>query len=131
VVDLLPTIAELAGAPPGEGVDGESFLPALRDPAAPGRAILYTEYLGPNGPPPWRFVRRTARDARYQLIVLEDGTERLVDLEAGADGGPNLLVSGALPPDAVASLTGLRAEIALHPAERRDTTPRSGSDRRR
>jgi arylsulfatase A-like enzyme len=115
VVDLLPTVAALAGADVSSlALDGQSFLPALGDPAAPGRDVLYTEYLAPNGPPPWRFVNRAARDDRFHLIAMQDGTEHLLDMTAGPDGGPDLLASGALPPEAATSLSKLRAEIALH-----------------
>ncbi len=113
VVDLLPTLVDLArGEVTGLDLDGESFLAALTDPAAPGRDVLYTEYLAPNGPPPWRFVRRAARDARYHLIALEDGTEHLLDMNVGPDGGPDLLAGGPLSPEASASLAALRAGVA-------------------
>ncbi len=114
VVDLLPTIAEIAGVDlTGQALDGTSWLPTHADPAAPGPATVYTEILGPNGPPPWAHHRRTARDAAFKLV--SDGeTERLHDVRGGSDDGPDLLAAGELAPDAAVSLERLRAEIARH-----------------
>ena len=82
--------------------------------AAPGPAVVYTEHHSPNGPPPWKWRRRAARDAAYKLIVDEAGVERLYDVRSGKDDGPDLLAGGALTPEARASLVRLRAEIARH-----------------
>jgi len=47
-MDLLPTIAEAIGAelPPGLVLDGQSWLPLLRDPAAPGHDAAFFEWNG-------------------------------------------------------------------------------------
>ncbi len=114
IVDLLPTVAQIAGVDPsGLVLDGTSWLPAHADPAAPGPAAVYTEILGPNGPPPWVRHRRTARDAAFKLVTDGDA-ERLYDVRSGTDDGPDLLAAGELAPDAAAALQALRAEIARH-----------------
>ncbi len=114
VVDLLPTVAAIAGAPlPADRIDGVSLLPVLADPAAQVREVVYTEFLAPNGPPPWNWHRRAARDARYKLI--DDGVqERLYDLGGVAEEGAPLPLD-ALSVDAAAALSRLRAELARHP----------------
>ena len=43
LVDLVPTICEIAGVPPADGVQGKSFLGALTDPAAEGKEYVYAE----------------------------------------------------------------------------------------
>lgn len=133
IVDLLPTVAAIAGVDvtalrndDGRPValDGTSWLPAHGDPAAPGPDMVYTEILGPNGPPPWRRHRRAARDASFKLV--SDGVEeRLFDVRDGSDDGQDLLAAGELAPDAAAALEKLRAEIGRHvvPYGFEDTPP--------
>ena len=42
--DLLPTLAEVVGATPPEGIDGVSFLPALKGEPQPAHEYLYWEF---------------------------------------------------------------------------------------
>ena len=52
VVDVLPTVADLAGvdlAATGEVFDGESLWPYLADPSRPGRSVLHSDRFTPNG----------------------------------------------------------------------------------
>ncbi|MBA2319582.1 MAG: sulfatase-like hydrolase/transferase [Deltaproteobacteria bacterium] len=106
VVDVLPTLAEIAGVDAtalvgSDGapilLDGSSFLSLVRDPAgAPIRDRVYTEKLAPNGPPPYtKQDVRMLRDANHKLIVnLRTDTVEFFALTAGVvDEGPNLLAS--------------------------------------
>lgn len=43
LVDLVPTMCEIAGVEPVPGVQGESFLEALRNPAVGGKRYVYAE----------------------------------------------------------------------------------------
>lgn len=43
LVDLVPTVCEIAGVAPADGVQGESFLAALMDPTAEGKRYVYAE----------------------------------------------------------------------------------------
>jgi arylsulfatase A-like enzyme len=63
-VDLAPTILEIAGAAPLSPLHGRSLVPLLRDPAAPWRTAILTEYsvekVAPQVPA-WRAVRTERR----------------------------------------------------------------------
>ena len=79
LVDIAPTLAELAGVPEmGAQLDGISLVPALSGaPLDVGRAVWVDSYLGPNGPP--RIVAARTRD--HKLIHnLESGAWELYDL---------------------------------------------------
>jgi arylsulfatase A-like enzyme len=87
--DLMPTLAELMGAPMPEGKDGESFAPALFDEVGPRREpVLFASAMGPAmvQPDGWklRFVRAPGRNL-YQLYYLPDDYREENDLvdEAG------------------------------------------------
>ncbi len=43
LVNLVPTLCEAAGVKTPEAVHGVSFMPALRDPASPGRPMIFQE----------------------------------------------------------------------------------------
>jgi arylsulfatase A-like enzyme len=129
VVDLLPTLVELAGLDPaaltdaeGEPVelDGVSFLPQLREPAAPGaRSLVYSGKFGPNGPPDEegryrRFDWDIVLDERWKLVRRDEALE-LYDLHDPdpVDGleGRNVLEE-ALTAEAESALARLTAELA-------------------
>lgn len=46
-VDIYPTLASLAGLAPPADLDGRSFVPVLRDPAAPGRDAALSQFTRP------------------------------------------------------------------------------------
>jgi formylglycine-generating enzyme len=48
LMDLFPTLIELAQLPPIDGLEGESFLPLLKNPKAPGKPAAFTQH-----PRPW------------------------------------------------------------------------------
>ncbi|MEQ1504990.1 MAG: sulfatase-like hydrolase/transferase [Myxococcota bacterium] len=126
LVDVFPTVAELAGVDLGTitatldggaplALDGVSLVPYLSDPTLPSvRPYLYSELFSPIGPGPYTEVdRATIRDERYKLIV-----DRLIGLEMffeyvpGADDeGPNLLPCG-LTPEQDAAYQRLRGSLA-------------------
>ena len=49
-VDVYPTLAELAGLTPPDGLDGRSFAPVLRDPSAAGRDLVLSQFSRPFKP---------------------------------------------------------------------------------
>jgi choline-sulfatase len=72
LLDLYPTLAELAGLAAPDGLEGQSLVPQLRNPRAPRTAPAITTH-GPNN--------HAVRDARYRYIRYADGSEELYDLE--------------------------------------------------
>lgn len=126
VVDLFPTVAEIAGVDlatvagaDGEPVviDGQSLVPYLADPTRPSaREVLYTEGFYPNGAVARSYHDRMVRNADWKLMRAEAGgavVEQLFRMEPGAwDEGPDLLAAGADNPEAAEALALLRAEMA-------------------
>jgi iduronate 2-sulfatase len=109
-VDVYPTLCELAGLPTPKGLDGASFVAALKDPAATTKEAVLHVY--PRGP----LLGRAVRTARYRLVEwkkigepAESSVLELYDYEADADETQNL---AAAKPDVVAAL---RAVLAQQP----------------
>lgn len=122
IVDLLPTVADIAGVdvatltrPDGGAVhiDGMSLLPVLRDPTAPLHPTIYSERFTPLGPPGrTTFEERTIRDDRYKLWLNPlTGAEQFNEyVSGGIAEGPNLLPLSNLTPDQRAAYDRLKAE---------------------
>jgi arylsulfatase A-like enzyme len=72
LIDLYPTLVELAGLPAKSGLDGESLLPLLTDPAAPRSTPAITSRQGSN---------HAIRTERWRYIRYSDGSEELYDHE--------------------------------------------------
>ena len=70
LIDLYPTLLELAGLPPRRGLDGQSISPLLGDPSRPWTRPALTTY-GQNN--------HSLRSSRYRYIRYHDGTEELYD----------------------------------------------------
>ena len=102
VLDVYPTVVELAGLPPVPGLDGRSLAPVLANPDAPGRgaAVSYRRVQ----PPERAFSLRTDT-TRYTLWP--DGSEELYDLRSRAGESENL----AARPDRAAEKARLRARL--------------------
>jgi iduronate 2-sulfatase len=84
LLDVYPTILELAGLETPAGLDGESLVPLLRDPSGPGRggAVSYRRVQ----PPPLAWSLRTESE-RYTLWP--DGSEELYERCPCAAGSKN------------------------------------------
>ncbi|MGD8323945.1 MAG: sulfatase [Gammaproteobacteria bacterium] len=70
LMDLYPTLAELAGLAVPEYVEGQSLVPLLRDPDAQWDAPAVTTY---------GFNNHAVRSERYRYIRYADGNEELYD----------------------------------------------------
>lgn len=124
LVDLLPTIAELAEvdleavlADAGVRIDGQSLVPWIEEPGAEGgRQLLYSEGFWPNDAQPRERHLRAIRDQEWKLIRSEtegEVEEQLFHFEVGAwDEGPDLLRRAPGPAEQ-AALERLREDLAL------------------
>lgn len=74
-VDIYPTLAELAGLPLPEGLEGNSLVPLLNDPTAPWDKTAISEY------PKAGRMGTALRTRRYRYVEWRDKTGRLVDQE--------------------------------------------------
>ena len=72
LLDLYPTLTELAGLTPPAGLEGRSLVPQLRDGTTPRDVPAITTH-GPNN--------HAVRDRRYRYIRYADGSEELYDLQ--------------------------------------------------
>ncbi|WP_405901762.1 sulfatase-like hydrolase/transferase [Streptomyces sp. NBC_00727] len=78
LIDLNPTILELAGAPVPEPCDGTSLLPLLHGGSADGtRDQVVTEFHGHHFP----YSQRMIRDRRHKLVHNPESVHELYDLE--------------------------------------------------
>jgi iduronate 2-sulfatase len=85
LLDVYPTIVELAGLPSVPGLDARSLVPLLTEPNGPGRgpALSYRRVQ-----PPERGWSLRTESARYTLWP--DGSEELYDLRSKAGEAENL-----------------------------------------
>ncbi len=70
LVDIFPTLVELAGLPEKDGLDGHSLVPLLQDPTAPWDYSAITTY---------DFSEYSIRTERWRYIRYIDGSEELYD----------------------------------------------------
>ena len=102
LIDLFPTLADLCSVAAPVDLQGRSFLPALRDPKAPGKRIAYTVVT--RGPK----LGKAIRTDRWRYARWADG-EELFDLEKDTAEHFNLASSKKH----VEVLARMRAELAL------------------
>ena len=81
LMDLYPTLAELAGLDVPDHLEGESLVPMLRDPGVVRERPALTTY---------GYRNHALRSLRYRYIRYEDGTEELYDHESDPDEWTNL-----------------------------------------
>jgi uncharacterized sulfatase len=75
LVDLYPTLTDLAGLPRAEGLDGTSLAPVLRDPA---RVVKTAAFSAARRRPPQ--LGWTIRTGRHRYTEWPDGSRELYDL---------------------------------------------------
>lgn len=69
LIDIYPTLVELAGLPPKKDLDGKSLVPLLKDPTQKWHPALMTMGKG----------NHAVRSDRWRYIRYSDGTEELYD----------------------------------------------------
>ena len=81
LLDLYPTLIELTGLDPREGMDGQSLVPLLKQPDRPwSRPVLST----------YGYQNHSVRTERWRYIRYHDGTEELYDHDADPHEWTNL-----------------------------------------
>ena len=88
VVDLYPTLVDLAGLPPVPGLDGASLRPLLEDPS---RAVKDAAFaMLKVGPARAAKAGRTVRTDRWRYTLWPDGSEELYDAANDPDSRRDL-----------------------------------------
>jgi len=82
LIDLYPTIAEIAGLPPREELAGQSLLPLVRDPQRPWQEHTITTFGRGN---------HAVSTQRWRYIQYFDGTAELYDRESDPHEWHNLI----------------------------------------
>jgi arylsulfatase A-like enzyme len=85
LLDLYPTLIELAGLPARNDLEGRSIVPLLRDPK---REWPYPALITHS--PSWFGVNHAVRDERYHYIRYQDGEEELYDIPEDPNSWTNL-----------------------------------------
>jgi iduronate 2-sulfatase len=81
LVDLYPTLCELAGLPhPAQTLDGQSFRPLLSNPGQPWKQAAYSEWI----------TGRAVKTDRYLYTEWKSGSRMLFDHVADPDENNNL-----------------------------------------
>ena len=118
LVDVYPTLAELAGLPRPEGLEGTSFAPLLDDPDRPWKSAAFTEHPRSLG----EVMGRSMRTARFRYTEWAHGAEvigrELYDHERDPEENVNI----ATRPDSAATVAELAAK--LHAGWRAALPPR-------
>ena len=102
LLDVLPTLLELAGAPAAEDVDGSSVVPLLAGDRQPDRTVV-GEYLGEGAVAPILMIRRG--DLKY--VFCEADPPQLYDLATD----PDELVNLAAQPAHAGTVAAFDAEV--------------------
>jgi arylsulfatase A-like enzyme/Tfp pilus assembly protein PilF len=89
-VDVMPTVLDLLGLPPQEGIDGRSLARLVLDPAADTHEIAYSETYFPRFHYGWQHLR-AVRDGRYKYI--EAPRPELYDVRADPGETKNVYAS--------------------------------------
>jgi arylsulfatase A-like enzyme len=111
LMDVFPTLVELAGLPVHEALDGHSLLPLLRDPAAEWDYPAITTY---------DFSEYSIRTERWRYIRYIDGSEELYDHDNDPEEWTNL----AHDPDYAEVKSAMVALIPADPAPLEETSYR-------
>jgi arylsulfatase A-like enzyme len=116
IVDLMPTILDLAGVPSPGRLDGTSFAGRLGARGAPGGdRAAFLEWAGDAEIPSWEAVRTS----QLKLIRYEDGTEELYDLGGVLGPADPFEADNRVRDPAYAEvLADLRRLLGRHPGRR-------------
>lgn len=102
LVDVYPTLVELAGLPPVKRLEGTSLAPVLADPERPVKTAAFSVVRRTAGQ-----LGRSVRTARFRYTEWPDGSEELYDHEKD----PGELTNLALRPDHTPTLAELKKRL--------------------
>lgn len=106
LLDIYPSLIELCGLPPRDGLEGHSLLPQLRDANAPRPwPAITTHNLGNHG----------VRSEKWRYIRYADGSEELYDLQKDPNEWTNLAKDPQYKP-VIAQHTQWLPKVNLPPA---------------
>lgn len=103
LIDIAPTICDLAGLPPRPNFSGESLLPLARGETTESRGWALSTYCGIT----MNTMSHMLRKGKYKAIVYEGYPTRLFDLEADPE---ELHDIADTRPDVIAELEGILDE---------------------
>jgi uncharacterized sulfatase len=96
LVDLYPSLCELCGLDPPQGLEGQCFVPLLNQPERPGKQAAYTvvsrgyKEKAAGGKLDPHVMGRSVRTERWRYTLWPDGTSELYDHEADPHEWTNL-----------------------------------------
>jgi arylsulfatase A-like enzyme len=106
LLDIYPTLVEICGLPPKEGLEGHSLMPQLKDADAPRPwPAITTHNAGNHG----------IRTERWRYIRYADGSEELYDMQADPNEWNNLAGEQQYA-DTIAELRKFLPEKSAKPA---------------
>lgn len=111
VVDLYPTLAELASLPASQGLDGRSLVPMLADPQSPGREAVLSQFARP-------FSANTPEFMGYSLRTTTHRYTRWIDWQSRQTVAEELYDYATGPSTSHEGAFWIEQEnIAAHPAQ--------------
>ncbi len=126
LLDVYPTLCDLAGLPAPGILEGRSLRPLLEDPGAVLHEAVFTQARrGPNA----EFWGRTIRTARWRCTEWDEGRSGIELYDHDAD--PHEYTNLAADPAHAATLKQLRATLADKVGNQSAGQPASPSDRTR
>jgi arylsulfatase A-like enzyme len=110
LIDIYPTLTELAGLPPKPGLDGQSLVPLLENPSAPWpRPAITTQGRG----------NHAVRSKDWRYIRYADGSEELYK-----DSDPWNHKNVATDPELAPAISELRKSLPKYEAPKLDPEPK-------
>ena len=121
LLDLYPTLIELAGLEPRQGMDGQSIMPLLQQPDLPWPKPVVSTY---------GYQNHSIRTQRWRIIRYHDGTEELYDHDADPNEWTNLAVPSIAGKyrKVIERLAGHLPEVNVPAPENAGVDPNLGKD---
>ncbi|HEY3120622.1 MAG TPA: sulfatase-like hydrolase/transferase [Vicinamibacteria bacterium] len=120
-VDIMPTVLDLVGLPPQDGIDGRSLARAMLDPAADIGRVAYSETYFPRYHFGWQHLRGL-RDGRYFFV--DAPQPELYDLQQDPSEATNVYKANSKRADDMRQALEKLVGAATAPApERRSLDP--------